>query len=389
VPSDELEVDFSSQEAMDDPYSLYEEIRATGNVVWNPGADAWMVVGFEEAMSILTDNGDRFAELNSDPEFVFWFDALNMIMVDGAEHRRLRGALAPLFTRSAVAKWERRVAEVVDDLLAPLVAGARRFDLIADFTTLPTVIVAEMLGVPGSRHEDFQRWSHGIVANRSRAREPDRRAVMQQVAVEINGYFSEEIERHRQAQTDDLLTTMLNLSGTAAMTDEEIRSAAVMLLIAGYDTTAKAMSNCLIALEQNPVQRRRVVNDLSRVPAAIEESLRWLGPVQWIPRVATANTVIDGAEIGSGHHVLVMLAAANRDPRRWADPARFDVDRAPKAHVGFGYGPHLCLGAPLARLEMKVAIERLLRLAPEYHLLDLDFGQFVSVRGPEGGLIEV
>ena len=123
VPYDELAVDFSSQEAMDDPYSLYDEIRATGNVVRNPDADAWMVVGFEEAMSILTDNGDRFAELNSDPRVRLWFDAPNMIMVDGAEHRRLRGALAPLFTRSAVAKWERRVAEVVDDLLAPLVAG--------------------------------------------------------------------------------------------------------------------------------------------------------------------------------------------------------------------------------------------------------------------------
>ena len=182
---------------------------------------------------------------------------------------------------------------------------------------------------------------------------------------------------------------MLELEGKDAMTSEEIRSTSVLLLAAGYDTTAKTMSNSLIALERNPDQRRLVAEDLSLLPAAIEESLRWFGPVQWLPRRAVSDVVLDGMEVSTGETVYVFSAAANRDPRRWDYPERFDVRRESKSHLAFGYGPHLCLGAPLARLETKVALEELLRLAPEYRLRDLDFGRSMFIRGPERGIVEV
>ncbi len=386
----QLDTNFFDPSYMEDPFPLYEEIRAVGNVVWNEVLGGWVVVGYDECLSVVTNAAGHFVQLSGDPELTFWFEAPNMIGVDGPEHRRLRGALAPLFTRSAVAKWERRISEVVRQLLAPMVAGSDSFDLIADFTTLPTLIVSEMLGVPDDRYDDFQRWSHDIVTNLSFGHEDaESLEILRRAATEINAYLKEEIERHHRERPDDLLTTMLDMEGSDAMSGEEIRSTAVLLLAAGYDTTAKTMSNSLIALERNPDQRRIVAQDLSLVPAAIEEGLRWFGPVQWLPRRAVADTTLDGMRISTGETVYVFSAAANRDPRRWDHPDRFDVKREPKSHLAFGSGPHLCLGAPLARLETKIALEELLRLAPEYRLRDLDFGRSMFIRGPERGIVEV
>ena len=385
-----VDTNFFDPSYMEDPFPLYEEIRSVGNVVWNDVLGGWLVVGYDECLSVVTNAAGHFVQLSGDPELTFWFEAPNMIGVDGPEHRRLRGALAPLFTRSAVTNWEKRISEVVRQLLAPMVAGNDSFDLIADFTTLPTLIVSEMLGVPEERFDDFQRWSHDIVTNLSFGHEDaESLEILRRAATEINAYLKEEIERHRRERPDDLLTTMLDMEGSDAMSSEEIRSTAVLLLAAGYDTTAKTMSNALIALEGNPDQRRIVARDLALVPAAIEESLRWFGPVQWLPRRAVADTALDGMEVSAGETVYVFSAAANRDPRRWEHPERFDVKREPKSHLAFGYGPHLCLGAPLARLETKVALEELLRLAPEYRLRDLDFGRSMFIRGPERGVVEV
>jgi cytochrome P450 len=247
-----------------------------------------------------------------------------------------------------------------------------------------------MLGVPENRYADFRRWSHQIVTNLAFGLENEEsREVLRDAATEVNQYMSAEIERHERERPDDLITTMLDLSGEDAMTAAEIRSTAVLLLLAGYDTTAKTMSNCLVALERNPEMRRLVAADPGLVPAAIEEGLRWLGPVQWNPRRAAQDLLLDDQQVLAGEVVYVLNAAANRDPRRWPHPERFDVLREAKANLAFGYGSHLCLGAPLARLETRVAIESLLRVAPEYRLRDIDFGQSLFIRGPERGTVEV
>jgi cytochrome P450 len=386
----QLDVNFLDPAFKEDPYPLYEKIRAVGNVVWNDLVPGWAVVGFDEGQAVLTNQKECFEQLSGDPELNPWFEAPNMITVDGAYHRRLRSALSPLFTRNATAKWEKRVAEVVEGMLAPLVAGNDSFDLIADFTLLPTVIVADMLGVPPERYDDFRRWSHEIVTNLSWGFEDEQtRAMLRRTAKELNDYLRDEIARHRSEQPDDVLTFMLNLTGESAMSDEEILSTAVLLLTAGYDTTAKTMSNILIALERYPDQRRKVAADPSLVPAAIEEGMRWFGPVQFVPHTTAKDTVLGSTPISAGDLVYVLVAGANRDPRRWPEPERFDLFREAKSHLAFGYGPHLCLGAPLARLEMKVAIEQLLRVAPEYRLKDIDFGNSMFIRGPESGIVEV
>ena len=380
-----LDVNFAEPSTIADPYPVYEAIRAAGRVVWNDPLGVWMVPGFDDCVEVLGDP-QRFARL-TDPAVAFWHDAPNMITVEGADHHRLRHCLSPFFTRSAVARWERRVAEVVDDLLAPLLDGEGSFDLIADFTKIPTVIVAEMLGVPEERHEDFRRWSNAIIGHASFGHEsPETRQTMREALDQLNDYFTEEIERHRREQLDDLFGAMLSMS---EMTPAEMRSTAKLLLISGYDTTAKLMSESLVVLEQHPDERRLLAEDPLLVSAGIEEVLRWRGASQMLPRVAVHDTVLGGTELTPGSVVYVLLIAANRDPSRWPDADRFDVRREMKSNLGFGFGPHLCLGAPLARLETKVALDRLLRLAPDYRLRGIDYGNSFFVRGPEQGVLDV
>jgi cytochrome P450 len=327
----------------------------------------------------------------SDPQVLPWFEAPTMISTDGADHVRLRKCLAPMFTRRATARWEQRVEAVVEQLLAPLAAGGGTYDLIADFTMVPTIVVAEMLGVPEERHGDFRRWSSTIVGNLAWGHEDEQaRAAMLAAASELNAYLREEIGRHRAEQPDDLLTAVIRASGDGGvMSDDEVRAAAVLLLAAGYDTTAKLLSNALLAFEENPRQRALLAGDPSLMADAIEEALRWRSTVQMIPRIAVKDLTLGDAEVKAGEMVYTIVAAANRDPSRWDDPDVFDVRRPHQAHYGFGYGSHLCLGAPLARLEAKVALQALLRLAPDFRLRDIDFGPSFFVRGPERGSLDV
>jgi cytochrome P450 len=174
----------------------------------------------------------------------------------------------------------------------------------------------------------------------------------------------------------------------------EILSSALNILVAGYDTTAKLMGECLVVLEQHPEERRLLADNLELVPNAIEEVLRCYGTAHRIVREPVRDTQLGGAELKDGDMIYLLLAAGNRDPSRWADPQRFDVRREFKLHLGqphlgFGIGPHICLGAPLARLETKVALETILRLAPEYRLREIDYGKNYGARGPERGVIEV
>lgn len=261
-----------------------------------------------------------------------------------------------MFTRQATISLEDRVYEAVDEILNSAVEKGS-FDIVTDFTMIPTVVVGKMMGVSPTRNEDFQHWSHTIVSNVSYGHEdPDVLNRLLGAGDEANGYLSEEIERHRREEPDDLITAMLRSN----MSDEEISSTALLLVLAGFDTTAKLLSNALVALDQHRDQRDAIVNDLTLLPAAIEEVLRWAGPSHVDPRIVREDTELAGVQLAAGDPVYVLLAAAGRDGDRWTDPLRFDIRREQKANLGFGFGSHLCLGMPLARLEVKAALERFL-----------------------------
>ncbi len=385
-----LDVNFFDRTVVEDPFGLYEEIRAAGRVVWNELLGAWMVPAFEDCVAVLSDPSRFSVAIYRDPEKVWWYDALNMVMVDPPEQHRLRKPIAPLFTRSAVVRWEQRVGEVADELLAPLAAGSGDYDIIKDFALIPTVVLAEMIGVPKERRGDFRRWSHTIAGSVTYGLEdPATRDAMRAAGDELRRYLDEEFDRHRRNRPDDILTAMLDLPPESGMSEAEIRSTISVLLLAGYDTTSKLLSNCLLVLERHPDQRRLVVDNPDLVPAAIEEVLRWWGVLHGVLRTAEQDTVLAGTPVAKGQVLCTMPAAANRDPTRWADPLRFDIQREQKAHLGFGYGPHLCIGAWLARLEARVALERLLRMAPEYTLGDVDYGNAWFIRGLHRGRVQV
>ncbi len=390
MKSPRLDINFFDHAIIADPWPYYEQVRAAGPVVWNEFMHGWMLTGWDDVTAVLGDTSGRFPIMNFDAGIFPWFEDKNMITTEGDVHHRLRNCMSPLFTRRAVQHWETRVGVVVDELLAPLAGGGTSFDLIADFTMVPTIIVAEMLGVPQERHADFMRWSSTIAGGLAYGHESDdTRARLLQASSELNEYLKEEIARHRREMPDDLLTTILRAADDGDMTDDEVRSTAVLLLAAGYDTTAKMLSNALVAFELNPGQRDLLIERPDLVPNAIEEVLRWQGVTQAIPRVAAVDTEIAGTPIAAGEMVYNMVGAAGRDPRRWENPEVFDVTRVPKTHYAFGYGPHLCLGLHLARIEGKVAIERLLAVAGKFRLRDLEYGTSFFVRGPERGTLDI
>jgi cytochrome P450 len=388
VAAIQRDIDFFDRAVVEDPFPHYEEVRAAGRVVWNDMLHAWMVTGFDDCKTVLGDPS-RFSNAQyRDPAKVWWFEAPNMVMADPPDHRRLRQPLSPMFARGAVARLQGRVADVVDELLAPLVSAPDGFDIIRDFTMIPTVILAEMIGVPRSRQEDFRRWSSTIAGSLAYGNEdPAARARMREASEELRLYLEEEFERHRRTQPDDLLTYMLRLPPDLRMSDAEIRSTISVLLLAGYDTTAKLMSNSLVVLARQPAQRRLLADDPGLIPVAVEEVLRWCGVLHGVLRTVEHDTELLGVTLRKGQMVCTMPAAANRDPERWPDPLRFDIRREQKPHLGFGHGHHLCIGAPLARLETKIALERLLLIAPGYTLRDIDYGKGWFVRGPESGLL--
>ena len=384
----QVDVDLMSDPTvLADPYPIYERIRAAGRVVWNGTMQGWMLTGFDDCTDVLSDpTQETFGQIGARyPEATFWFEAPNMIVADGAEHTRLRQAVSRYFTPGYSARWEARIREVVEELLGPIADRGANFSL-EEFTKIPVVIVAEMLGVPEEHHEDFRRWSNEVTGNNAYGREPDEiRRIMDRALGELNAYLDVEIERHRREQPDDVFTVMVNAPDWS---EAEIRSSVVNLLLAGYDTTAKLMGQCLVVLEDHPEQRQMLVDDPTLIPNAIEEVLRWAGVAQADPRVVKQPTTLAGTELPVDAVVWSLLAAANRDPARWSDPNRLDVRRTVGRHLGFGAGRHLCIGAPLARLEVKAALEVLLRLAPRYHVRDVDFGGAFLVRGPEKGIID-
>jgi cytochrome P450 len=386
VKTPRLDLDFSDPAAIADPFGAWEEVRAAGRVVWNEAQRGWMVAGYDDCSEVFDDTwGERFGISSLD--VMFWFDAPNMIAVDGKEHRRLRRGLAKYFTPAAIKRtWEPRVRAVVDEFLGPLVQRNETIEL-EEFTKLPVVIVAEMLGVPEEHHEDFRRWSIAIVDNVAFGHEgSDARDVMTQAIVELDAYLDEEIERHRRDRPDDLLTWMVDMPDWS---EEEMRSSAKVMLLAGYDTTAKLMGSALLALQQHPDQRRLLVDNPELIPNAVEEVLRWDGVATVLVRWVRRDTVLAGTELAAGDRIYLFLGAADRDPSRWDDAQRFDVTRPFKPNLGFGGGPHVCIGAPLARLEANVALEELLRLAPEYRLRDVEYGHTFLNHGPGKGVIDV
>lgn len=285
--------------------------------------------------------------------------------MDGPMHRRYRALVSTAFRPKVMARWETELAERVANELIDAFVGRGRAELVRDFTfPYPTKIIAEILGLPREDYRQFQRWSIAILSFLSKQEE----AIA--ASQEVKAYVADILEDRRRQPRQDLISDLAHaeLDGEK-LSDEEIFSFVRLLLPAGVETTYRSTGNLLLTLLSNPGQIDSVRSDRSLIPQTIEESLRFETPLLNITRLATKDTKIDDVPIPAGSTIMLMLAAANREEARHADPDRFDIGRSdPKPHISFGHGPHVCLGIHLARMEMRVALNLLLDRLPNLRL---------------------
>ncbi|HEX2297740.1 MAG TPA: cytochrome P450 [Pseudonocardiaceae bacterium] len=365
-----------------DPYPFYAKLRAQGPVhrVRLPeGPEAWLVVGHDAARAALSDPRLSKEWRNAAPRLGVGSVASgpHMLVTDPPDHTRLRKLVAREFTFRRVDGLAPRVQEMTDELLDAMLARPDgRADLVEALSfPLPIGVICELLGVPGLDRERFRRWSNTVV-------ELVPGEAQETAVLELTEYLARLIDRKRGESGEDLLSGLIRTTDEDGdrLSADELLGMTWLLLIAGHETTVNLISNGVLALLRHPEQMAALRADLSLVDDAVEEVLRYDGPVETPTYRFTLEPVeIAGTRVpGGGELVLPVLADADRDPDRFPDPDRFDIRRARseddggpgvRGHLAFGHGVHFCLGAPLARLEARIVIRSLLERAP---LLELD-----------------
>ncbi|MGW4235444.1 cytochrome P450 family protein [Streptomyces sp. NPDC004749] len=369
-----------------DPHPFYAKLRDAGPVHEVRGADGgrfWLVVGYEEARAALAD-----PRLSKTMATVGGHEAVESIMgphvlvLDPPDHTRLRKLVAPEFTTRRVEALRPRIQRIADELLdAAIPAGSG--DLVDAFAfPLPIIVICELLGIPPGDRDSFRAWSNKILTPTG----PDD---AREGSLLLRAYLDDLIEDKRRSEpADDLLSTLLRTRAENGdrLSAEELRASAYLLLIAGHETTVNLISNATRSLLTHPDQLAALRADFGLLDATIEEALRYEGPVETSTLRFTLEPVTIGdTVVPEGDKVLVSLAAANRDQTVFPAPDTFDIRRSEqpgrsRTHVAFGHGIHFCLGAPLARLEARIALRTLLERCPDL-ALDMTAGPYEWLPG--------
>ncbi|MFG3660816.1 cytochrome P450 [Streptomyces sp. NPDC047706] len=355
-------------EFLADPHPVYAALRARGPVhrvrLPRPEShrEAWLVVGYEEARAALADprlskDATEFGVTFLDEELI----GKHLLAVDPPQHSRLRGLVTRAFTARRVAALRPRIQQITDGLLDAMLPHGRA-DLVESFSyPLPITVICELLGVPELDRAAFRAMSTEVVAPTDGDREYE-------AVVRLGEYLTELIEDKRCAgPADDLLSALIRTTAEDGdrLSPTELRGMAYILLVAGHETTVNLLTNGVHALLTHPGQLAALRADMGLLDGAIEEMLRYEGPVETATyRFAAEPLEIAGATVARGEAVLVGLTAAGHDEARFTQPHRFDIRRDPRTHLAFGHGIHYCLGAPLARVEARTALRALLERAP-------------------------
>ena len=388
--------DMTSWEFNQDPYPTMEEWRALGPVVYNNWNGEYYITGYRDCARALT-KVDMFSSQDLVELFTAIFGGVTMEAIDSPRHHQMRAVWAEFFQRDSLLDTRQLITDVVTSQVQPLAARLRdgeTIDAIANMTrAIPTLVIAQMLGIDESMHEQFSAWSDAMGTTNEGSSDPSPRG-QQLVAngmaatAALNGYMAEIIARRRcgSRDGDDLVSMMVNHDFANEMDEQEIIASNTQLVFAGNETTAKLMATTLVALAQHPDQRRALVADRSLIPQAFEEIHRWQTLVQLLPRRASSDhSNVQGVHIQRGSQVQILPGAANRDPQRWDNADTLDVLRPPRQHLGFGFGMHVCLGLNLARLEVEIWLNQILDEIPDYQLADvIDYGRGFGLRGPIG-----
>ncbi|NUR92141.1 MAG: cytochrome P450 [Nonomuraea sp.] len=363
---------FFSPEFSADPYQVYAGLREKGPVhqVESPTAfTSFVIVDYEHGRAALSD--PRFSKsVHNAPEQVRQMmlrdDPVlgdNMLMSDPPDHTRLRRVIAKAFTPRRVEELRPRVQQITTELVDAM-AAKHEADLIAELAfPLPIRVICELLGVPSSDRDDFREWSAALLAA---VTDEEGIAWRERATADVRAYFGDLIARRRAEPAGDLVSALVD---TPELSDRELLSTLVLLMIAGHETTVNLIANGTLALLRNPGQLERLRGRPDLVPAAVEEFLRYDAPVERATfRVAVEDVDVAGTLIPAGSFVTISIGAAGRDPAAFEDADRLDVTRAENRHVAFGHGIHFCLGAPLARMEGQIAFTTLLERLPDLRL---------------------
>ncbi|MGP8304200.1 cytochrome P450 family protein [Streptomyces inhibens] len=372
------------------PYEVYARLRKQGpvhRVRLQEGTVVWLVVGYDEVRAALSDPclSKEWRHASSAQPMQPVSSGVSMLRSNAPQHTRLRGLVSRAFTVRRVASLASRVQELTDELLDAMFAAPEgRADLVEALAfPLPITVICELLGVPFLERDAFRTWTDILMVG---AATPQTREALAAMTSYLDGL----VKTKRARPGDDLLSDLIAVSDEEGdrLSKDELLGMAQLLLIAGYETTGNLISNGVLALLSHPDQLAALRADLSLIDNAVEEMLRYDGPLETSTfRFTIEPTEIAGTVIpGGGEVVLPVIADSGRDPVRFDDPDRFDITRDARGHVAFGHGIHFCLGAPLARLETRIAVRTLLERCPKLeldaHPADLRWRLGALLRGP-------
>jgi cytochrome P450 len=343
-----------------DPYPLYREVRDRGEVVRSP------LIGFQSASHRVCREvlRDRRFGMQAEGALNRGDGQMSLLELDPPDHTRLRRLAAPAFAPHALAGSRDRIEAVVDRLLAALPATGP-FDLVAGLASpLPIAVITDLLGVPDANSAAFARYGATIGSALAGPQSLAHVARLIEAHRQLDRVLAQVFDHHRREPGEDLVSRLLASEGDQ-LAPEELGPLCTLLLVAGFETTVNLIGNTVLALLDRPDQWQAVVDDPSLAAAAVEETLRWDAPVQRTFRAPKTDVELAGVPVPRGSMVILLLAGANRDPEAFEDPDRFDLHRSGGAeHLAFSAGIHYCLGAPLARMEASVAVERLVQRFP-------------------------
>ncbi|HOZ57072.1 MAG TPA: cytochrome P450 [Nakamurella multipartita] len=393
----ELGFDPSSPEFLADPYPVYARLRAAGPILWHEQRQVHLITRFEPVHAALRDRrlgrafdhryrAADFGQPEPDPRWTRWAESerWSLLNLEPPDHTRLRRLVSAVFTPRAV-RALRPVIEQYSDQTLGAARACGEFDLIADYAQpFSVAVICTLLGVPVTDGPRLLDWSHAIVKMYEISTADAHRFAAERAAGEFIDYVTELIAQRRAAPRDDLISQLIGIADQGdRLTQDEIVGTVIVLLNAGHEATVNTLGNGMRALLRHPDQWARVVTGQVDPSIAVEEMIRWDGPLQLFERwVLDDGVEIGGRQLRVGDRIAMLFGSANRDPARFTDPDRFDIGRGDTGHIGFGGGTHFCIGAPLARLEVAVSLDRLRRDGAGLELAaEPEYEPFFVIRG--------
>jgi cytochrome P450 len=375
--TDKAEFDPFSTDFFEFPYDTYRRMRDEAPVYFNEKYGFWALFRYEDVcrahkdwQTFSSSHGVDLSSLSRPPELIESLKSI--IMMDPPEHNRLRALVSRVFTPKAVTALEPMVRQVITSFISPF-DDADEFDAVADFSApFPVEIISQMLGVPAADRQQLRHWIDLSLRREPGQMDPTPEGI--EAMMHQDAYYNELVADKRKHPADDMISRLIAAEvdrGDGRMTrldDEEITRFIGLLGGAGAETVTKLVGNAVVLFHRNPDQWQKVLEDPDQVPPAVEEILRYWPPSQYQGRFSVQESEYSGVTIPAGHPTILVTGSATRDERFYDDPDAFDIDRPPNVALGLGYGIHSCLGAALARMESRVAIEELARRWPRYEV---------------------